>query len=166
MKEILILSDTHSYIDHRILHHAGKCHEVWHAGDIGNVSVLDRLENAAPVRAVYGNIDDTNIRLRVPSIQLFKMEDITVFMTHIIGRPGKYPARINEIIRSEKPDLVICGHSHILLIQRYLNHLHLNPGACGIHGFHRVRTMIKLKIDKGKVHGAAVIELAQRGGLS
>ncbi len=166
MKEILILSDTHSYIDDRILHYAENSDEIWHAGDIGDKQVLNKLEKVAPVRAVYGNIDDTNIQLRVPLDQLFRIEGITVFMTHIIGRPGKYPARVRRILRQKKPSLVICGHSHMLLIRRHLNHLHLNPGACGIQGFHRVRTMIKLKINAGKISDVEVIELARRGGLS
>lgn len=164
MKKIGVISDTHSYIDERILHHLGDCDEIWHAGDIGSLDVTDALAALAPVKGVYGNIDDTQVRTVFPLDLVFETEGVKVYITHIAGRPGKYPARVNRIIKDEKPQIFICGHSHICLVKKHpeLDVLHINPGAAGKHGFHKVRTLVKMSIDKGKPTNLEVVELGGR----
>ena len=165
MKKILLLSDTHSYIDAQILKFVKQADEVWHAGDIGDLKVTDTIKSFKPLRAVYGNIDDSDARLEFPLDNKFTIENISVWMTHIGGYPGKYNLRVREELQKNNPQLFICGHSHILKIQfdKKLNILHLNPGASGNHGFHKVRTMIRFVIDKDKIKDMEVIELATRG---
>ncbi len=165
MKKILLLSDTHSYIDKQILKFVQQADEVWHAGDIGDLRVTDTLKSYKPLRAVYGNIDDANARLEFPLDNKFTVEKVTVWLTHIGGYPGKYNQRIREELQQNSPQLFICGHSHILKVQfdKKLNILHLNPGAAGNHGFHKVRTMIRFTIDKEQIKDMEVIELATRG---
>lgn len=165
MKKILLLSDTHSYIDEQILKFVQQADEVWHAGDIGDLRVTDTLKSYKPLRAVYGNIDDANARLEFPLDNKFTVEKVTVWLTHIGGYPGKYNQRIREELQQNSPQLFICGHSHILKVQfdKKLNILHLNPGAAGNHGFHKVRTMIRFTIDKEQIKDMEVIELATRG---
>tara|TARA_R110002124_G_scaffold77219_1_gene206812 strand:- start:6278 stop:6775 length:498 start_codon:yes stop_codon:yes gene_type:complete len=165
VKKILLLSDTHSYIDKQILKFVQQADEVWHAGDIGDLRVTDTLKSYKPLRAVYGNIDDANARLEFPLDNKFTVEKVTVWLTHIGGYPGKYNQRIREELQQNSPQLFICGHSHILKVQfdKKLNILHLNPGAAGNHGFHKVRTMIRFTIDKEQIKDMEVIELATRG---
>jgi putative phosphoesterase len=162
-----LLSDTHSFLDPAVFDHFADCDEVWHAGDVGDQSVLDALEDFKPVRAVYGNIDDTSVRNRTPLNQLFTVGGLKVLITHIGGYPGRYTARVKQLIREEKPNLYICGHSHILKVVPDHQHqlLHMNPGACGKHGFHRMRTMLRFSIDRGKVENLEVIELGLRGAI-
>lgn len=164
VKKILLLSDTHSYIDDQILKYVNKADEVWHAGDIGNLKVTDTIKELKPLRAVYGNIDDKNARAEFPLDNKFIIEDLSVWITHIGGYPNKYNQRVREELQKNPPNLFICGHSHILKIQfdKKLNLLHLNPGACGKHGFHKVRTMIRFEIDKGDIKNMEIIELAKR----
>jgi uncharacterized protein len=164
MKKILLLSDTHSYIDERILHYAGEADEVWHAGDIGNISVADKLKEIKPFKAVYGNIDNAEIRKDYPLNQRFFCEEVDVLITHIGGYPGKYSPAIREEIYSNPPRLFICGHSHILKVMndKKLNLLHMNPGAAGISGFHQVRTMLRFKIDGENITNLDVIELGAK----
>jgi putative phosphoesterase len=161
----LLLSDTHSYMDERILEFASHADEIWHAGDIGDLKVTDELTKKAPVRAVYGNIDNAEIRKEFPLNIRFEVEGVDVLMTHIGGYPGKYSPAIRDEIYSNPPKLFICGHSHILKVMpdRKLNLLHMNPGACGNHGFHQVRTMLRFTIDMGKIENLEVIELGVRG---
>ena len=168
MKKVGIISDTHGYIDQRILDHFADVDEIWHAGDIGIPEVSDKLASLKPFRAVYGNIDGAEIRRIYPLNQLFEFEGIKVFITHIGGYPGRYDARVKAIIKAEKPDLYICGHSHICKVMRDQenNLLHINPGAAGIHGFHQMRTIVTLHIEKGKMKDLKVIELGKRGDLS
>ncbi|WP_347175144.1 metallophosphoesterase family protein [Polaribacter uvawellassae] len=165
MKKILLLSDTHSYIDTQILKFVKQADEVWHAGDIGDLQVTDTIKTLKPLRAVYGNIDNTDARLEFPLDNKFTVENVTVWMTHIGGYPGKYNLRVREELQQNSPQLFICGHSHILKVQfdKKLNILHLNPGAAGNHGFHKVRTMIRFTIDKKEIKDMEVIELATRG---
>ena len=148
---IALLSDTHGHIDDRIKRHVDGCDEVWHAGDIGDLRVTDALADITMVRAVYGNIDDQLARRTWPEHQRFEAGGLQVWMTHIGGRPPKYARGILPQLRVERPDLFICGHSHILLVQRVAawGGLHLNPGAAGISGFHKVCTMLKFRIDEG-----------------
>ena len=164
MKKIGLLSDTHSYIDQNILEHFEDCDEIWHAGDWGDVNVSDTLEKYKTLRGVYGNIDNSKIRLIHPKNQVFEIEGIKVYMTHIGGYPGKYSAEAKAIILKEKPNLFISGHSHILKVipDNKLNLLHINPGAAGIHGFHQIRTMVRFSIDNGKISNLQVIELGKR----
>ena len=164
MKKILLLSDTHSYIDDRILAYAEKADEVWHAGDIGSLQVTDALKELKPLRAVFGNIDDHEIRKEFPLNNRFVCEGIDVLITHIGGYPGKYSPAIREELNSNPPKLFICGHSHILKVMpdKKLNLLHMNPGAIGIHGFHKVRTMLRFTVDQGKIDNLEVIEIERK----
>ena len=165
MTKILLLSDTHSYIDDRILKYATEADEIWHAGDIGEIKVADELQAIKPLRAVYGNIDDAEVRGEFPLNNIFIVDGVKVVMTHIGGYPGRYNARVKELLIHEKPKLYICGHSHILKVMhdKKLNLLHMNPGAAGIHGFHQVRTMLRFTLDNGKIDNLEVIELGKRG---
>ncbi len=161
MKKILLLSYTHSHIDERILHYASEADEIWHAGDIGDVKVADKLKEIKPLIAVYGNIDNAEVRKEYPQDQRFLCEDIDVLITHIGGYPGKYSPAIKEEILTNPPKLFICGHSHILKVMndKKLNLLHMNPGAAGISGFHQMRTMLRFKIDGKNISDLEVIEL-------
>lgn len=162
--KILLLSDTHSYIDERILDYASQADEIWHAGDIGDLKVTDALKNVGVLRAVYGNIDSSEIRKEFPLNQRFEVEGVDVWITHIGGYPGKYSPAIRSEIQSRPPKLFICGHSHILKVipDKKLNLLHMNPGACGKYGFHQVRTMLRFEINAGKIENLEVIELSKR----
>lgn len=164
MKKILLLSDTHSYIDAQILKFVKQADEVWHAGDIGNLEVTDSIQQIKPLRAVYGNIDDKNARAEFPLDNLFSVEGVSVWMTHIGGYPNKYNQRVREQLKRNPPKLFICGHSHILKVQydEKLGILHLNPGAAGKHGFHKVRTMLRFVLDQGNIKDLEIIELAKR----
>ena len=164
MKKILLLSDTHSHIDDQILKHVDYADEVWHAGDIGDLSVTDTIQKLKPLRGVYGNIDNDKARMEFPENNRFMCEGVDVWITHIGGYPNKYNVRVREEIRQNPPQLFICGHSHILkvMFDKKLNLLHMNPGACGKHGFHKVRTMLRFVIDKDKIKDLEIIELANR----
>lgn len=160
-----MLSDTHSYMDERILDYASQADEVWHAGDIGDLKVTDELQKKAFVRGVCGNIDSAEVRREFPLHNRFEVEGIDVWMTHIGGYPGKYNPAIRKEIQENPPKLFICGHSHILKVipDKKLNLLHMNPGACGMHGFHQVRTMLRFELQSGKIQNLEVIELGKRG---
>ena len=165
MKKILLLSDTHSYIDKQILKFVKQADEVWHAGDIGNLQVTDTIKKLKPLRAVYGNIDGSDARIEFPLDAKFTLEGVSVWMTHIGGYPNRYNQRIREEIKKTPPKIFISGHSHILKVQfdKKLNLLHLNPGATGNHGFHKIRTMLRFKVDAGDIKELEIIELATRG---
>ena len=165
--KIGLLSDTHSYLDDRVISYLQGSDEIWHAGDIGTTSVLDALNEIAPVRAVYGNIDNKEIRMDAPLDQIFEMEKMKVWMTHVGGYPGNYERRIREQINLIKPDIFITGHSHILKVIRdqQLGLLHINPGSCGIYGMHKFRTLIKMEILNGLITDLKVIELGIRGKI-
>ena len=164
MKKILLLSDTHSCIDEKIIKYVKLADEVWHAGDIGDLKVTDELKKLKPLRAVFGNIDNAEARMEFPLNNRFMCENVDVWITHIGGYPGKYNATIREEIRSNPPKLFICGHSHILKVQfdKTLNLLHMNPGACGISGFHQIRTMLRFEIDGDKIQNLEIVELGNR----
>ena len=161
MKKILLLSDTHSYIDNTILKYVLQSDEVWHAGDIGDLKVTDTLKELKPLRAVYGNIDNHKARLEFPEHDRFMCEDVDVWMTHIGGYPGRYSINIREAIKANPPKLFISGHSHILKVMpdKTLDLLHMNPGAIGKHGFHKVRTMLRFVINGTTISDLEVIEL-------
>ena len=164
MKKILLLSDTHGHIDEKILKYVRLADEVWHAGDIGNLTVTDQIKNLKPLRAVYGNIDDAKARTEFPLHNRFLCENVAVFITHIGGYPDKYNPAIWEELKENPPKLFICGHSHILKVQfdKKLNLLHMNPGAAGIYGFHQMRTMLRFEIDGDKIQNLEIIELGKK----
>ena len=160
MKKILLISDTHGYIDDRIIQYAKQSDETWHAGDIGELKVTDELKKVTTLRAVHGNIDNNRIRAEYPENLRFQIEEMKIWITHIGGYPNKYNQKIRQEINSNPPDIFICGHSHILKVinDKKLNVLHINPGAIGKHGFHHVRTMIRFEIMKSKIQNLEVIE--------
>lgn len=160
MKKILLLSDTHSYLDDKILKHVSWADEVWHAGDIGDLQVTDTLKKHKTLRAVYGNIDNNQARMEFPLSNRFCCEEVDVLITHIGGYPGKYNSVIRQELHMNPPKLFICGHSHILKVQfdKQLNLLHMNPGAAGIRGFHQVRTMLRFVIDGSVIKDLEIIE--------
>lgn len=165
MKYIGLLSDTHGDLDPRILELFSDVDEVWHAGDVGNIAVIDELRKHKPLRGVFGNIDDHLIRTELPEFDRFLCEDVEVLMTHIGGKPGKYARPLYEELEKRAPKLLICGHSHILLVQmdkRY-KMLWMNPGASGFKGFHKVRTVLRFKITGSNIHDLEAIELGKRG---
>ena len=164
MVRIGLLSDTHSYLDPKVFDHFAEVDEVWHAGDLGNPDLLSELEEFKPTRGVYGNIDDATVRARWPLNQHFVLEGLTVLITHIGGYPGRYTPRLRKLLDSERPGLYVCGHSHILkvMMDKKRQCLHMNPGACGRHGFHKVRTLLRFGIDAGRVKDLEVIELGDR----
>lgn len=159
---VLILSDSHSYKGIEFFDDLPKIpDEIWHAGDIGNIEVLDRLkEFNVPVRAVSGNIDDVTVRNECPEYLSFQIQGLQVLMIHIGGRPGKYNPRATELIRAVKPDLFICGHSHICRAEwdKKYDMMYINPGAIGKHGFHKFRTCLLLEIENGKPKTLKVLE--------
>jgi putative phosphoesterase len=169
MKKIGLLSDTHGYLDERILHFLSGCDEIWHAGDFGGgFSVAEGLEKIAPLKAVYGNIDGADIRSSFPEVMRFECEGMKILMIHIAGSPGKYFPNVRHHIEENRPDVFVCGHSHIIKVMRdpKYNFLYINPGAAGKHGFHKVRTLLLFEIDKGKIAGFKVIELGPRASLN
>jgi len=164
MTKILLLSDTHGHIDDKILKYAGQVDEIWHAGDIGSLDVSDALKKLCPLRAVYGNIDNHIIQNEFPLNNRFLCEQVDVWITHIGGYPPKYNRRTRAEIKNNPPKIFISGHSHILKVMRDkdLDVLHMNPGACGKHGFHQVRTMLRFEIEGADIKNLEVIELGKR----
>ncbi len=164
MTRILLLSDTHGHMDNAILKYAAQADEIWHAGDIGSLAVTDKLKALKPVRAVHGNIDDHIIQREFPEHNRFMCEGVDVWITHIGGYPNRYNIRVRDAIKQNPPKLFIAGHSHILKVMndKKLGLLHMNPGACGKHGFHSVRTMLRFAIHGDKISDLEVIELGKR----
>lgn len=163
MKKIGLLSDTHAYLDKKILDFFKDCDEIWHAGDIGNIETADEISKFKPLRAVYGNIDGQDLRIVYPKIQLFDCENVKVLMTHIGGYPGKYYKDIKDTILKIKPDLFISGHSHILKViyDDKNNLLHINPGAAGKSGLHQLQTAVRFRIDGKDIKDLEVFEKAR-----
>jgi len=167
--KILLLSDTHDIIDERISKYSDSVDEIWHAGDVGGKHVMRTLEQMAPVQAVYGNIDHGEVRQELPEFLWFEREGVKVLMTHIAGRPGKYAKPlIEEMTGKSSPDLIVCGHSHILLVKpdKRFDCLWLNPGACGDHGFHQTKTMLRFELQKGKIKNMEVIDFERKRSVS
>ena len=166
--KIGLISDTHSYLDPKVFDYFKDCDEIWHAGDIGDVRLLEQLKDFKKTRAVYGNIDGQAIRTECPEDNWFDCEGIKVWMTHIGGYPPKYNRRVKAILQNEEPDLFICGHSHILKVMKDPNNglLHINPGAAGKQGFHRMKTIIRFEVVEKKVVNMEVIELGKRAAIS
>ena len=160
MKKILLLSDTHSYIDDAIIKYVKLADEVWHAGDIGDLNVTDTIKKLKPLRAVYGNIDNSKARAEFPEHNRFMCEDVDVWMTHIGGYPPRYNNRVRDELQANPPNIFISGHSHILKVMpdKKLDLLHINPGAIGTHGFHKARTMVRFEIEGKQIKNLEVIE--------
>ncbi|MDR0873203.1 MAG: metallophosphatase family protein [Prevotellaceae bacterium] len=161
MKKIGLLSDTHAYLNPKVFEYFAECDEIWHAGDIGSPEVADNLAAFKPLRAVYGNIDGYDIRLRFPQHLRFFCEGVDVWITHIGGYPGKYKGEVIPEILHRPPALFICGHSHILKVQydKSLHLLHINPGAAGQYGAQSVSTLVRFEIDREKIGNLEVIEM-------
>lgn len=162
MVRIGLISDTHSYLDPAVFKHFEFCDEIWHIGDIGDEKVLRDLEDFKPTLAVFGNIDSQNLRHELPENLIVERENLKVLITHIGSLPGKYSSRVKNLIKIHKPDLFICGHSHILRVIKADDLVYLNPGAAGHHGFHAVRTIMRMEISNKKISNLEVIELGKR----
>jgi putative phosphoesterase len=164
MTRIGLLSDTHSYLDDAVFKHFADCNEIWHAGDFGTMQLADELAAFKPLRGVYGNIDGADIRQSYPENLRFNCEDVDVWMTHIGGYPDKYSPAVKREIYTKPPGLFISGHSHILkvMFDKKINCLHLNPGAAGKQGWHKVKTLMKFCITEKKIHNLEVIELINK----
>tara|TARA_B100001287_G_scaffold276817_1_gene289720 strand:- start:7192 stop:7692 length:501 start_codon:yes stop_codon:yes gene_type:complete len=165
LKRIGLLSDTHGFLDPKIKSYFSEVDEIWHAGDIGSLEVLDELKALKPTRAVWGNIDNQEIRQETEEFLRFKIEGVSILITHIGGRPEKYSKRaFHELKKNGSPTLFICGHSHIALVKMDLRFkmLWMNPGAAGYKGFHSVKTMIRFKITRDRIHDLELIELGKR----
>ena len=165
LKRIGLISDTHNYLDEAVFKHFEQCDEVWHAGDFGTAEIADKLKAFKPLRGVYGNIDGYDIRSEFPEKLRFTCEGVNVMMVHIGGYPGHYTPAIRQELFADPPKLFISGHSHILKViyDDKLKCLHMNPGAAGNHGWHKVRTLIRFVIDGADMKQCEVIELGKRG---
>lgn len=164
--KIGLISDTHGYLDPKVFKYFEDCDEIWHAGDIGTLEVAEKLEQFKPMKAVWGNIDGKEIRIRYPEHQHFNCEGLKVWMTHIGGKPPRYSKGIIPVLKTEQPDIFICGHSHILRVMTDEKHnrlLYLNPGAAGVQGFHQIKTLLKFDIEKARISNMQVVELGKRG---
>lgn len=155
------MSDTHGFLHPKVFDYFADVDEIWHAGDIGTVQVADALKAFKPFRAVYGNVDDRDLRTEYPEDLRFNVNGLDVWITHIGGYPGRYAPRIAPLIKADPPRLFISGHSHLLKIvpDPRLHLLHINPGACGRQGWHKVKTLVRFDIDGGKIKNMRVIEL-------
>jgi phosphodiesterase family protein len=164
MKRIGIISDTHAYWDDKYLHYFEPCDEIWHAGDIGSMEVAQRLADFRPLRAVCGNCDGGDLRQIYKTILRWKCEDVDVLMTHIGGYPGHYSPEIRSRLYTSPPRLFVCGHSHILKVQydQTLGLLHINPGAAGMQGWHKERTLVRLTIKGDRFEDCEVITLSDK----
>lgn len=163
MVKIGILSDTHGYWDDRYAGHFAGCDEIWHAGDVGDYDIIERLSAICPVRAVAGNADGGTVRRKCPELLIFETEQVKVLLTHIGGYPGKWSPGMKKLLRDENIQLMVDGHSHILkvMFDPDLQLLHINPGAAGQQGWHRVRTLVRITIDGHDIRDCEVIELSK-----
>ena len=163
--KIGILSDTHGWLDERIFHLFKNCDEIWHAGDVGSTDIIDQLSTFKPTIGVYGNIDNHEIRAIFPEFQMIKREGVNVIITHIAGTPKRYNKAVLDKLKEVIPNMLVCGHSHILKViadKKNYNMLYVNPGAAGKHGLHKMRTIIRLELNQGKIEKMEVIELGKR----
>jgi uncharacterized protein len=159
-----LISDTHDHLDKKLFTFLEECDEVWHAGDIGSLKLAQKLAEFKPLRAVWGNIDGPEIRHEYPEVQHFECEGLKVLMLHIGGRPGRYAKGVRALLKKEKPDLFICGHSHVLRCEPddKLGLIHLNPGACGRQGFHTEKTLMRFTVEKGEMSQFQICRLGSR----
>jgi len=166
--KIGLISDTHGYLDPKVFDYFKDCHQLWHAGDIGSLQVLDQLQQFKPTLAVYGNIDGGELRKACAKNLQFKCEGLQIWITHIGGRPGRYDREVKRELNNYPPDIFVCGHSHILKVMvdpKLDKMLYLNPGAAGNQGFHLVKTLLRFEIAESKIRNMEVIELGKRGAL-
>jgi putative phosphoesterase len=167
MTRIGLLSDTHSFLDERVFEHFAECDEIWHAGDFGTMELVDKLKQFKPLRGVYGNIDNAKIRAEMPLDLRFESDGVPIFMTHIGGYPGRYEPRVGKILKENPPKngIFISGHSHILKVMadKNLDFLHINPGACGNEGWHKVKTLVRFTLHEGNISNLQIVELGNRG---
>lgn len=163
--KVALISDSHSYFDENTLSYLNEVDEIWHAGDIGNKNVMESLPKGKKVRAVFGNIDDLEIQNSYPEWDFWESEGVKILMTHIGGKPPRYAKGVKLRIKESKPDLFICGHSHICKVEydKALNCLYMNPGAIGQQGFHQMRTLLLFDLDSGGIKNLRVVELGKRG---
>ena len=169
MKSIGLLSDTHSYLDKQVFTYFKDCDEIWHAGDVGNIKVADELAAFKPLRLVCGNIDDHVLRAQYPEYIFTETEGVKILILHIAGAVGKYNAGVRSLVKLHgKPDILVCGHSHILKMVKdpVFGWLYINPGAAGVHGFHTIRTCCRFKLADGVIKDMEVIHLGKRGIIS
>jgi len=168
LKKILLISDTHDYLDPALIKHINYADEVWHAGDIGSTEISEIVQQLRPFRAVHGNIDGAELRSLFPETLVFDCENLKVLITHVGGYPKNYPSPARSLLLEHRPGLFICGHSHILKVMhdKELNLLYMNPGACGKHGFHQIKTALRFEIEAGEVKNLAVIELGKRSFIN
>ena len=167
--KIGIISDTHNWLDPTVDSAFKNCDEIWHAGDAGTLNILESLAATAPlVRAVYGNIDGQDLRSRIPEYQVLNLAGLKILLIHIAGRPPKYNAMVRDLIKRNQPDILVCGHSHILKIMKDKpnNLLYINPGAAGRYGLHKIRTVLRFEINEGNISNMEVVELGSRSKLA
>lgn len=167
--KIGLISDTHGYLDPKVFDYFKDCDQLWHAGDIGSIEVLEQLKQFKPTLAVYGNIDGQELQKACPKDLRFNCEGLQVWITHIGGRPGRYDREVKQELNQKPPDIFVCGHSHLLKVMadpKLDRMLYLNPGAAGNQGFHHMKTLLRFEIVKGKVKNMEVIELGKRGALN
>ena len=159
-----LISDTHGYLDPKIFHYFKKCDEIWHAGDFGNIELFEKLENFRPLRAVFGNIDGHEIRMRTTEIAYISRDGMNIMITHIAGKPPSYTKKIKTLLLERRPNILVCGHSHILkvMFDKKYNIWYLNPGAAGNHGFHKVKTILRFEIVNGKIFNMEVVKIGAR----
>jgi uncharacterized protein len=160
-----LLSDTHGFLDPAVFTYFAGCDELWHAGDFGPIEILDQLKTFKPLRGVSGNIDGAEIHSEMPPDLSWETEGVRVYMTHAGGYPGRYEKKAKQELLRYRPDLFISGHSHILRVMRdpELGLLHMNPGACGRSGWHKVRTLLRFTVEAVKISEVEAIELGPRG---
>ncbi|MFY0598802.1 MAG: metallophosphoesterase family protein [Cyclobacteriaceae bacterium] len=165
--KIGLISDTHYHLDETVFKHFESCDEIWHAGDIGSLELLEQLEAFKPTMAVWGNIDSHEVRAATTEGHVFEREGVRILMTHIAGKPPRYNKQVLPLVKKHKPRLLVCGHSHILKVtpDKTNNLIYINPGAAGIHGFHKVKTIMRFDLRDGKIENMEVIELGLRGKL-
>jgi putative phosphoesterase len=167
MTRIGLISDTHNYLDDAVFKHFEACNEIWHAGDFGSMAIAHRLaaDSGLMVRGVWGNIDGYDVRSVYPQKLVWDCEEVKVYMTHIGGHPARYAPGIKQEIINTKAKLFICGHSHILKViyDKAISCLHINPGAAGNQGWHKVKTIVRFAIDGSEIRDCEVIEIGRRG---
>ncbi|UXX80844.1 metallophosphatase family protein [Reichenbachiella carrageenanivorans] len=163
-----LISDTHGFLDPKVFDYFAEVDQIWHAGDVGTVSIIEELGAFKPTLGVYGNIDGHDVRQLFPEDQKFDCEGVRVWMTHIGGKPPRYNPRVRPLINKWLPQLFICGHSHILAVMHDPKRpgiLYMNPGAAGRHGFHKERTLLRFTIEMGKIKDLEVVKLGSRAQL-
>lgn len=165
MIKVGLISDTHAVLHPKVIEFIKGSDEIWHAGDWGNIELYDELGKIAPVRGVYGNVDGPINTSILPENQIFRVEDMKVVITHIGGYPGRYEPRLRKILLEEKPQLYIAGHSHILKViyDKKYELLHINPGAAGQSGLHKVITAIRFEVNRDRIENLEIFELPRQG---